>query len=146
MSTFMNFWKIKRLRCWLTTHIWMRKHVKVHQRPEIDKYHTYWRLHLPMLLIQKKRVFTEKYKYQKSICRWPNCKKFIRSCCSCSLGTWLCKEHHPMYVMEEVTSDNVTSWIPFFIFPFFLQLSLIKLSILTYSKSSFWCIYQYRRS
>ena len=28
--------------------------MEVHQRPERDKYHTYWRLHLPMLLNTKK--------------------------------------------------------------------------------------------
>ena len=106
---FMKFWK-KMLRRLLTTHIQMRRYVEVRKIPERDKYHTYWRLHLPMLLNTiKKRFFTEKYEYQKYICRWKNCKKIILTCCSCSLGTWLYKGHNPMCVLEKVTGDNVTS-------------------------------------
>ena len=37
----------------------MRRHMEAQQILERDKHHTYWRLHLPMLLNTKKR-FTQK--------------------------------------------------------------------------------------
>ena len=37
----------------------MRRHVEVQQIPEIDNYHTYWRLHLPMLLNTIKKGFAQ---------------------------------------------------------------------------------------
>ena len=46
-----------------------------------------------------------------------------------------------MHSMEKVTDDNLTIWIKFF-FYFYCELSFIKLLILNYSNSSFWCIYQ----
>ena len=88
----------------------MRRHVEFHQIPERYKYNTYWRLHLPMLMNKiKRRVCTEKYKYQKYICRWKNYMNLIWTCRSFSLVTWLCKDNHLMHVLEKVTGDNVTS-------------------------------------
>ena len=51
-----------------------------------------------------------------------------------------------MHVLEKLTGNNVISWIQFSFFHFSCQFSLIKSSILSYSNSSFWCIYQCRRS
>ena len=64
----------------------------VRQRPERDKYHTYWRFRLPMLLntILKKGLH-RKYKYQQYICRWPNFKNRIQTCCSFRPVTWIYK-------------------------------------------------------
>ena len=46
----------------------MGRHVEVQKMSERENYHTYWILHLPMLLSTiKKRVCTEKYKYQQYI-------------------------------------------------------------------------------
>ena len=36
-------------------------------------------------------------------------KKLIQTFCSCILVTWLCKEHHPMHVMDKVIGNNITS-------------------------------------
>ena len=69
-------------------------------------------------------------------------KKRIQMYCSCSLGTWLLKEHHSMHVMEKVTGNNLTSCIQFSFFHFFCQIGLITLSIFTYSIFGFLCIYQ----
>ena len=38
----------------------MRRHVEVHQILERDKYHTYWRLHFPMLLNTIEKGFVQK--------------------------------------------------------------------------------------
>ena len=38
----------------------MRRHVEVHKRPERDKYHTYWRPHLLMLLNTITKEFPHK--------------------------------------------------------------------------------------
>ena len=134
-DSLMNFRKIW-LRCWLTTPILMIRRMEVHQISEKEKYHTYWRLHLPILTTTIKRFFTYKYRYKQYIYHWPKCKK-IQTYYSCILGTRPWKEHHPMHVMEKCTGDNVTSWNQFLFFPFFCQLSFIKSSILTYFDSTF---------
>ena len=69
---FRNFW----LRCWLTTPILMIRRMEVHQISEKEKYHTYWRLHLPILTTTIKRFFTYKYRYKQYIYHWPKCKKY----------------------------------------------------------------------
>ena len=38
----------------------MRRHVEVHQKPKRDKYRTYWRLQLLMLLNTIKKIFSQK--------------------------------------------------------------------------------------
>ena len=100
---FENNW----LRCLLTTHIRMIWYVEVHQIPERYKYHPYWRLHLHMLLnTMEKRDFTAKYKYQKYICHWSNCKKCIWMCWSCSPGIWMCKYHYRMHVRQDASTKH----------------------------------------
>ena len=87
----------------------MIRHVEVHQIPERDTYHIYWRLRLPILLNKIKKACTEKYKYQQYIYPLKNCKNCILTCLSCILETGLCKEYQHIHVLEEATCDNVTS-------------------------------------
>ena len=73
-------------------------------------------------------------------------KRRIQTRLSCILETWLCKENHTIHILEKDTGNNVTSWIQFLCLQFFCQICSMKLSILTYLNSSFWCIHQYRSS
>ena len=132
----------KRLRRWLKTYIWMRRHVEFQKIPEIDNYHIYWRLHLPMLLKTIKKGPAKKNINNNNTSSIVQIKKRIRTCCLCIQGKWLYKDHHPMQLLEKVIGNNVTSWIQFSFFHFFCQLSLIKLPILNYPDSIFLCIYQ----
>ena len=48
-EAFIKFWK-NWIWHWFTTHIPMNNHVVSQQTWERDRYHTFWRLHRPMLL------------------------------------------------------------------------------------------------
>jgi hypothetical protein len=45
-------------------------------------------------------------KYQQYTCKGINCKKKVRTCCKCSLGTWLCKSCHGIHLVEEVMKKS----------------------------------------
>ena len=116
---FYEFWK-NRLRRWLTTHIWMRRHAEVHKIPERDKYRTYWRLH--MLLNTKERVFTTKYKYQQYRSLGNNyCVNFVIVVSRLSDVRSTIQEHH--------TNGNLISFCVM-LFDFFLLLYMDDIIIL----------------
>ena len=91
---------------------------------------------------EKQMVCTEKFRYHQYICHWPKSDKITRTYCSCSLVTWLCKQHHQIHVLEKCRRNNVTRWIQFSFFHFYCELIFIKSPILTHFNSSFQWTYQ----
>ena len=48
-------------------------------------------------------------KYPQYTCKWPGCKKMIRTYCSCTSGRWLCTSHiicHAVEVTKEAYSTT----------------------------------------
>ena len=75
---------------------------------ERDNYHTYSRLHLPVLLNTIKNGIAQKYINTSNTSDLGLILTIIQTYFSCILGTWLCKEHHRMHVLGKVTGNNVT--------------------------------------
>ena len=48
-----------------------------------------------------------KQEYQNYPCRTPNCKKRIRTCCSCALGVWMCNNCHILHVVDTMKDDCI---------------------------------------
>ena len=53
---------------------------------------------------QKKWICTAATTYPQYKCRHPGCKKTIRTYCSCSIGHWMCKEHHHKHLLSNVAA------------------------------------------
>ena len=88
----------------------MRRHVEVHQKPKRDKYRTYWRLQLLMLLNTIKKIFSQKNINTNNTSDVGQMIKIaLKKNWSFSLGTLLFKYHCPMHVLEEITRNIVTS-------------------------------------
>ena len=47
-----------------------------------------------------------KKRYQQYTCKSPNCKKMIRTYCSCSPGVWICEACHRIHILSVVREEN----------------------------------------
>ena len=70
----------------------MRLHVTVKNKPEKEKYHTYWRLHIPMLLaIMGELGLHHKIHRPTIYLLLAKMKKNYKICFSYILATWIYK-------------------------------------------------------
>ena len=91
----------------------MKRDVAVQKILEKEKYHTHWRLYLPMPLttIGGDGFAPQISDNNNTSNIGKKCFKSIRTCYSCILLTLVSKEHHPTSVLENCRGGNITSWI-----------------------------------
>ena len=45
--------------------------------------------------------------YQQHRCKWPGCKKKVRTYCLCSVGHWMCKSCFVEHILDVETGDYI---------------------------------------